>query len=52
MAVKQTFSTLAALYIGKLSDRIGRYPCFLGALAAEVAAVLYLVPWDVGTCHY
>eukprot|EP01052_Picozoa_sp_SAG31_P009862 SAG31_NODE_528_length_14438_cov_2.252877_5_plen_280_part_00 len=42
MAVKQSMSTLAALNIGILSNRIGRYPCFLGSLIAEAMAVLFL----------
>ena len=29
VAVNKIFSTSAALFLGKLSDKIGRYPCFV-----------------------
>ena len=42
VAARAGCSTLGSLLLGKLSDRIGRYPVLLGSAALEIGASLYL----------
>jgi MFS-type transporter involved in bile tolerance (Atg22 family) len=40
--INKVFACCSALYIGKLSDKIGRFPCFVGAMCAEMVAPVFL----------
>eukprot|EP01047_Picozoa_sp_COSAG01_P042552 COSAG01_NODE_3723_length_5764_cov_1.636540_5_plen_82_part_00 len=45
--VADSMEVLSALLFGRLSDRLGRFPCYLGALAFELANPLFFSVFPV-----
>jgi MFS family permease len=45
--VTDSMEVLSALLFGRLSDRLGRFPCYLGALAFELANPLFFSVFPV-----
>lgn len=47
MATNNTMEVVSALLFGRLSDKLGRYPCYLGALLFELVNPLFFALFPV-----
>ena len=50
MATNNTMEVVSALLFGRLSDKLGRYPCYLGALCFELVNPLFFTLFPGAAC--